>query len=375
MEKAHEGRCPLCAFLFAILVCFCLSGTISARQTDSLSVLFIGDLMQHKSQIDAARLPGGGYDYAECFRYVKPEFGKNDLVIANLEVTLAGKPYTGYPGFSAPDEYLYAVRNAGIDVLVTSNNHCLDKGKRGLERTIGLLDSLRIPHVGTYRNRRERLENYPLLVEKNGFRLALLSYTYGTNGIPVQLPNVVNYIDREQIRKDILKARLMKPDVIIAYMHWGIEYQSLPRKEERKLAEWLLELGVDHVIGTHPHVIQPIEIVEDSLTPERHVVAYSLGNFVSGMVAPQTDGGLALKLRFHRAASGNVRLTSCDYSFVWTSRPTLSGQKNYCIYPAGVEAGLLNSIEQSRMDRYLKVARKLFSESVFSIKESFFERK
>ena len=171
--------------------------------------------MQHQAQIDAAR-QGDGYNYNDCFRHVKKEISEADMAIGNLEVTLGGKPYRGYPAFSAPDEYLYAIKEAGFDVLLTANNHCLDKGKLGLERTILMLDSLKIHHAGTYRNPEERHRNYPLLIEKNGFRIVLLNYTYGTNGFKTDAPNMVNYINREQIKKDILDARRKLPDVIIA---------------------------------------------------------------------------------------------------------------------------------------------------------------
>lgn len=259
--------------LWLLLLCLPLSAQ------DRITLLFAGDLMQHQAQIDAAR-QGGGYDYTDCFKHVKQEISKVDLAIGNLEVTLGGKPYSGYPAFSAPDEYLYAIKDAGFDVLLTANNHCLDRRKKGLERTILMLDSLEIPHAGTYINKEEREKGYPLLVERKGFRVALLNYTYGTNGIETTSPNVVNYIDKEQIKRDILDARRKFPDVIIACMHWGIEYRSLPERSERELADWLIAQGVDHVIGSHPHVLQPMEIKKDARTPARHVVVYSLGNFI-----------------------------------------------------------------------------------------------
>lgn len=141
------------------LLCFCLS--LSAQ--DQISLLFVGDLMQHQAQIDAAR-QGDGYHYDDCFRHVKDEISRADVSVGNLEVTLGGKPYRGYPVFSAPDEYLYAIKDAGFDVLLTANNHCLDKRKTGLERTIRMLDSLKIPHAGTYSNPEERRKNYPLVI-------------------------------------------------------------------------------------------------------------------------------------------------------------------------------------------------------------------
>lgn len=207
--------------------------TTDSLQTDTLSLLFAGDLMQHQGQINAARTATGGYDYSSYFEYVKDEIQSADFAIANLEVTLGGKPYKGYPAFSAPDEYLTAIHNAGFNVLITANNHSLDRGRKGLERTIQLIDSLKIPHAGTYLNAEERENKYPLLLEKKGFRIAILNYTYGTNGIPVTPPNIVNYTDTTIISKDIEASKTMNPDAIIACMHWGIEYQSLPDKEQK----------------------------------------------------------------------------------------------------------------------------------------------
>ncbi len=285
--------------------------------TDTLRLLFVGDLMQHQGQINAART-STGYDYSTCFAYVKEEIKKADLSIANLEVTLGGKPYKGYPAFSAPDEFLTAIHDAGFNVLVTANNHSLDRGKSGLERTIQLIDSLKVPHAGTYINADEREKKYPLLLEKNGFRIALLNYTYGTNGIPVTPPNIVNYIDTAIIAKDIEESKAMKPDAIIACMHWGIEYQSLPDKEQKFLADWLIEKGVNHIIGSHPHVVQPIEVRTDSLTNDKHLVVYSLGNYISNMSARRTDGGLMVRMELVKDST--VRLNNCDYSLVWTAR-------------------------------------------------------
>ena len=206
--------------LFCIIITLIYSVTLSAQER--ITLLFVGDLMQHEAQIKAART-NGGHDYSDCFRHVKKEISEADIAIGNLEVTLGGKPYRGYPSFSAPDEFLYAIKDAGFDVLLTANNHCLDRGLRGLERTAHLLDSLHTPFLGTYRTPEERQQRYPLLIEKNGFRIALLAYTYDTNGLRPSEPNIVNYIDTVQIKSDILSARQMKPDAIIACMHWGLE--------------------------------------------------------------------------------------------------------------------------------------------------------
>lgn len=337
-----------------------------------LTLIFAGDLMQHQGQIDAARTKEGGYDYTDCFRFVKKEISSADIAIGNLEVTLGGKPYKGYPQFSAPDEYLTAIKDAGFDVLITANNHCLDKGKKGLERTILLLDSLQIPHAGTYVNEEARNQHYPLLLEKNGFRIVLLNYTYGTNGINATAPNVVNYIEKESIAKDIETALAQQPDAIIACMHWGDEYQSLPNKSQTTLADWLLEQGVTHIIGSHPHVVQPIEVRTDTLTHQKHVVLFSLGNFISNMSARKTDGGLLFKMELAKDTT-SVRLDHCAYSLVWTARPVLSGKKPHILYPVNTPLDSLPVGTHSHLKLFINDSRALFKKYNKEVEEYFFE--
>ena len=354
--------------IVSIIIAFIYSVTLFAQER--ITLLFVGDLMQHDAQIKAANTTTG-YDYTDCFKHVKEEISQADIAVANLEVTLGGKPYRGYPSFSAPDEFLYAVKDAGFDVLLTGNNHCLDRGSRGLERTILMLDSLDFAYAGTYVNEEERRERYPLLVEKNGFRIVFLNYTYGTNGLEPVSPRIVNYMDKEQMKEDIALARRMRPDAIIACMHWGIEYRLLPRKAEKELADWLLAQGVDHVIGSHPHVLQPMEVKRDAHTPAKHLVVYSLGNFISNMSKENTDGGAMVRLELVKY-SDIVQMRSCDYSLVWTSRPFLSGKKNYEVYPAGYVNKPIDNKELMLMNRFLKNSRMLFEENNKGIKEYIF---
>ncbi|EKU89154.1 CapA family protein [Bacteroides oleiciplenus] len=339
-----------------------------------VTLLFVGDLMQHKAQLEAARTSQGTYDYSPCFSLVKEQISKADIAIANLEVPLGGKPYTGYPAFSAPDEFLYAIQNAGFDILLTANNHCLDRGKKGLERTILMLDSLHIPYTGTYRNKEERHQHYPLLIHKNGFRIAFLNYTYDTNGIKPSSPNIVNYIDKKVIQQDIDTARAWQPGAIIACMHWGNEYQSLPSREQRQLADWLLEQGVTHIIGSHPHVIQPMELRTDSLTGMQHAVVYSLGNFISNMSQINTDGGLIFTLELEKDTVASliphIRVRHCGYNLVWTARPTLSNEKNYIIYPTdSIPASKLPDTARNSLNIFVKNARKLLQQHNVGIRE------
>ena len=329
-----------------------------------LSMLFCGDLMQHEPQIRAAQQADGTYDYTECFQFVKPEIERADVAVANFEVTLGGKPYKGYPQFSAPDEYLAAAVDAGFDVLLTANNHCLDTYQRGLERTIAKMDSLKVPHLGTYVNQQERDRTYPFLLEKNGFRIVLLAFTYATNGLKVKAPNVVNYMDTVQIAKDIAKAKKMNPDVIIALPHWGIEYQLLPSAEQKMIAKWLLRKGVDHVIGGHPHVPQPIELRQGN-----HLVAYSLGNYISNQSKPNTYGGYMVRMEFTKKA-GKTALSDCGYKLYWVSRPADGGRKQYRIYPIDIEDSTLTVAERTKRNTFTTTVRNLFQKNnVGGIKE------
>ena len=333
--------------------------------THRLSLLFAGDLMQHGPQIKAAHRPDGSYDYTECFERIKPEVERADVAIANFEGTLAGEPYTGYPQFSAPDDYLRGVIDAGFDVLTTANNHCLDGRRRGLERTIMMMDSLGVPHLGTYINKEARRADYPFLLERNGLRVVLLSFTYGTNGIPLTPPNVVNYMDTTEIVLDLVKARLLEPDVIIAMPHWGIEYQTLPSAEQRAMAQWLIRHGVDHVIGGHPHVAQPIELSDDG----RHLVAWSMGNVVSNQSKPNTYGGYMVRIELEKRDSVTT-LSDCGYTLYWVSRPPDNGYRhNYRILPIDEPDSVLTATERNLRQQISTSMRKLMERHAKGVKE------
>ena len=309
-----------------------------------LSVLIAGDLMQHMPQIKAA-LSNGSYNYDECFAGIKAEVEQADVAIANFETTLAGPPYSGFPKFSAPDEFLRGVIDAGFDIMLTANNHCADTHRKGLERTLTMMDSLGVAHLGTYRNIEEQASNYPFLLEKNGLRIVLLNITYGTNGLPVPEPYVVNLMDTTTIAADLQKARQMNPDVIIALPHWGVEYQTLPSKEQKDMAEWLLNHGVDHIIGGHPHVAQPLE-----LRNGRNLVAWSMGNLVSNQSKPNTYGGYMVQLDFTKNDS-LTWLSDQSYTLYWVSRPPDNGYRHqYRILPIDYPDSLLTSTENRLRD-------------------------
>ena len=333
-----------------------LLSLLSYGQRQQVRLLFVGDLMQHQAQIDAALQADSSYAYDHCFALVKDDIQRADLAIGNFETTLGGKPYKGYPQFSSPDEYLHAIKEAGFDILSTANNHSLDRRRKGLERTLTLIDSAGLTAVGTYRDALDRQERYPLLVEKSGVRIAFLCATYGTNGIGITAPNIVNSLDREELAADIRAARAMKPDALIALLHWGNEYQREPSEEQRDLAQWLIGQGVDHIIGSHPHVIQPIVRIPHTEYPTQHAVVYSLGNYISNMSIAHGDVGLVVELVLEKVGT-TTRLKSLDSHHVWTERATLSRTGKFRLIPADTIPIDLTSYGHFRMKQALELER------------------
>jgi poly-gamma-glutamate synthesis protein (capsule biosynthesis protein) len=357
---------------FTLLTLYCQCFLVHSQE---LTLLFAGDAMQHQLQLDHAR-QGKDYDYSSYFRYLQEEVSAADLAIVNLEVTLGGKPYTGYPMFSAPDEYAVALKNAGFDVFLTANNHCLDRFSAGLERTIRVLDSLQVIHTGTFRNSIERYQQYPNMITRHGIRLALLNYTYDTNGIHPVLPNIVNYIDDKQLLTDIAEAKELNADFIIVAMHWGVEYKLVQNKEQERLARLLTEAGADLVIGSHPHVVQPTIVSKNDDGSIRNIVVYSLGNFVSAMKAPNTYGGQLFKVvlsknQFHK------QIKDCTYSLIYVNKPIAEGNIRMEVLPVPSEipSGATNDthINYKEMEWFARTARELFNTYNQHIKENTFD--
>ena len=303
------------------------------RDSTGISLLFIGDIMGHDDQIRSALdTTKGAYCYDNVFQYVKGIISEADIAIANLEVTLAGAPYRGYPAFSSPAALAQSCRNAGIDILATANNHSADRGKKGITGTIQRLDSLGIRHTGTFTGQREKDSLQPLLIESDSFRLALLNYTYGTNGIKVPVPVIVNMLVRDQVSADIAGALRLDPDAVILFLHWGTEYDTIPSADQEELAEHFSQQGARLIIGSHPHVIQKMVWEKSDTSGEERLIAYSLGNFVSNQRKQRTDGGLMLKIDLAKEA-GSVFIADAGYYLTWVYTPVEDGKKRFYILP------------------------------------------
>ena len=224
--------------------------------------------------------------------------------------------YSNYPQFNSPEELAYGLADMGIDVLSTAGNHCLDKGFSGLSNTLNVLDSAKISHTGTAGTEEER--DTILFKDINGVKVAFISYTYGTNGIPIPDGKefCVNLIDRDLIKKDIESAKSQNADVIIACMHWGIEYQTTQNAEQEELANFLFQNGVDIILGNHPHVLQPMEkktiTLEDGTVKDCFVI-YAFGNFICDQNAENTRNSIILNMDITKNTDGKISIDNIDY--------------------------------------------------------------
>lgn len=321
-------------FLLFSLISF-LTGAASVGDPVSVELLFAGDAMQHQAQLDQARSAGGGeYDYSGCFTLIAPEITEADYAVVNLEVPLGGGPdYSGYPCFSAPDCYAEALKDAGFDMMLTANNHCLDRSDKGARRTLAALDSLGIDHIGTYHDAAQRDSLVPFLKDIRGIRFGFLNYTYGTNGIEPKAGTEVAMIDRGRIAREMKASRDAGAEILVVAVHWGVEYVLLENSMQRDLAEFLVDNGADMIIGGHPHVIQPMKVVRNEREDKDVLLVYSLGNFISNMKTVDTRGGALVRARVERGVDGKARFVGADYDTFFSAKP-VGPRDNFKVIPS-----------------------------------------
>jgi len=366
--------------LFLIFSCFRLSNGQERREDSTrFSLLYMGDIMGHDEQIwSAENRETGAYEYDDVFQHIKDEISEADLAVANFEVTLAGPPYKGYPTFSSPVQLAVACKNAGIDVFVTANNHAADRGKKGILNTIYRLDSLGIPHTGTFPDSASGAKLYPMIIEKNGFSLALLNYTYGTNGIIVPPPIVVNMLEKKTITADIKKASSKNPDAIILFLHWGTEYDTIPSKNQTELAEYFFSQGVDLIIGSHPHVLQKMIWTKGNGEMKDRIVVYSLGNFVSNQRRTRTDGGAMVRIELSGKAD-SIYISDAGYYLTWVYTPIENYRKKFFILPCSKFENnpefFVRPEDFQKMRTFIRNSRRLLDNQNEMIEEIFFSGK
>lgn len=359
--------------IYLIIISVLLSCNIEGQ---TLSLLFAGDAMQHQAQLDNA-FNNGKYSYDNNFELIKSEISSADIAIVNLETTLGGSPYSGYPAFCSPDEFAIALKNCGFDIFLTANNHSLDRGSKGVFRTISVLDSLNIKHTGSYANKDIRNTQYPMVVRKGNIKIGILNYTYGTNGITAKQGAIIDYIDTTLIKRDVAFCHIKGADIIVANVHWGEEYKLTPNLSQKKLADWLHKKGVRIVIGSHPHVIQPIEADTDSCGNIENITLYSLGNFISNMKTMMTQGGIIFKLNIVKDGD-DIKIVNPRYAKIFTQRPDVVKGSHFKIIPCDstyIKSDKLNNRVRESMRLFNNEADRVFKKyNKGDIKEYFFSK-
>ena len=338
-------------------------------------IVAVGDIMFHSPQIksgynDSEKI----YDFYPVFQRIEKYIKDADIALGNYETVAAGKEYKfgGYPRFNAPKETLKALSMVGFDILSTVNNHSIDRGKDGIVNTIDHINEYNMVNIGTYKSKDREI----LIRNVNGINIAFLSYSYGFNGLDVLLSNeelsyMVNTIDEEKIKNDIVESEELGADIVTVVIHWGNEYQLTPSKEQVDLAYKMIDWGADVILGSHPHVIQKSEIVK------RHdgdkFIIYSMGNFVSNQRIEtisnknrsHTEDGVIVSLEFEKnKETGKTRLKDFDYIPTWVNRYYNNGKSNYEILPTLEYIDDDNSISQDVFNRiknsYDRTMRKMF---------------
>lgn len=306
------------------------------KEDTHFTMSVIGDIMCHNSQYkDAYVSSTGTYDFSYVFEDIKEYVSSADIAIGNLETTFAGKDrgYSNYPRFNTPEQLAYNLKDFGIDVLSTANNHSMDTNYNGVVSTLNYLDDAGISHVGT--NTSWYDQNEILIKEVNGIKIAFLAFTYGTNGIPVPTDKAfaINMIDDNFILKQISLAKEQNPDLICASMHWGNEYQTKQNSEQERLANLLFTNGVDVILGSHPHVLQPMEkktiTLDDGSTKDCFVI-YSLGNFMSGQTKANTRNSVILNMSFTKnGETEKTTINSVSYVPIYMYKRSSGGTQRY----------------------------------------------
>jgi poly-gamma-glutamate synthesis protein (capsule biosynthesis protein) len=335
-----------------------------------ITITAVGDFLMHLPVIYSVHnAETGRFEFAEIFGPVRHLFADADYSIANLETRLAGahRGYSGYPLFNCPADLAAEMRDVGLNMFLTANNHSLDQGVEGVLATIRHLEAAGLDHIGTHAGPEDR--ERPFITELRGIRVGIMNYTESTNGLPLPdgMPYLVNMIDRGTLQEEISRLKEARADIIIACLHFGVEYERYPTENQRELVEFLFNSGVDVVLGSHPHVVQPTltRTVLKEGVPRKKFAAYSLGNFISNQRRRYNDSGLLVRLTVRKDPAGGVTvLEEVELVPVWVHTYVSAGRVRYRVLPvheaipafAGEEDPLLTAADYERL---LQVAEEL----------------
>jgi poly-gamma-glutamate capsule biosynthesis protein CapA/YwtB (metallophosphatase superfamily) len=349
----------------------------NSKNTIDITLSAVGDIMVHDDQLKAQfDNKTKKYSFDNNFKYIKPYILKSDLSIANLETTLSGNDlgYTSFPRFNSPDELADAIKNSGFDVVSTINNHTYDRGSTGVYKTLDLLKSKGLDTVGT---KQKTSDNNFLIKDLNGVKLGITAYSYGhvsgsnkyLNGLPIKSGDVSNLnifsssdvnSAFNEIKSTLDSMNKNKTDLQVVVLHWGNEYDRYPDEFQNELARMLCDYGVDIIIGSHPHVIQPIEMIKSNKNSNETLVIYSLGNFLSNqrneiLNKNYTEDGAIANINITKNLDTNkTTISSVDYIPTWVNKyKDKSGKLNYEIVPI-VNKKQLSTINNLPYDKVKK---------------------
>ena len=302
---------------------------IEVERIETISMISIGDLMYHSTQIIPVTSHPSGFDFHDSMGLTKPYFEKADITIGNYETTSTKtRPYTGYPRFNTQVESLDAIKDAGFDILSTINNHTLDSGKQGVIDTYNAIQERGMIPLGTKLDKETQSLK---VIEKKGISVGFLAYTYGYNGLDVLLtPEEHTYMVspmNETLMEEEIKSS-QDNDLTVVMVHWGNEYNKKPSKQQRDLAHKMVEWGADVILGSHPHVVQEHEMIEEAF------VIYSMGNYVSDQRLEtlnniDTERGLMIEFTFEKNFTTNkTKINNIEYHPLWVNKYT-KGHRNF----------------------------------------------
>ncbi len=364
------------------------------RITAEGTLMSTGDLLMHDPILEGAfHEETDTYDFSSIFTHIASYVKQADAAVANLEVALAGNekyPYRGYPRFNCPDEIVDAAKDAGFSLLLTANNHTNDEGLYGIRRTMAALDERGMRFTGTRESEEEK--RYDIL-PVGGIPVGILNYTYGSqreDGSPalnitleeeaVPLVNFFQYnrLDAfyEEVEKQIAAMREDGARAVVFYIHWGTEYRLEPNKQQRAIAQKLCDLGVDVIIGGHPHVVQPIEILTSSATGKQTVCLYSMGNAVSNqriyrsaLKSGHTEDGVLFSVTFSAFGDGTVKLTAIDVLPTWVHWYKQEGKDVFQIIPLDAERDWTGQFDLDKTETGLQDARASYDRTMALVGE------
>ncbi len=345
------------------------------KEITELSILCVGDIMAHKPQYESAYDSSTGvYSFDANYDYVKSYIESADVAMCNVETVFADKEPCGYPLFNAPDELADAIKNAGFDVAVTSNNHMLDQGTAGVDRTIQVLNDAGLVSVGSKQTTDET--DYRM-VEAKGIKIGIVAYTYETTGtssvsslngnrIPDDAADRICSFNPSDLQTDITgikenvaAARKAGAEIIVCYFHWGEEYHSQPLDYQVNMAnEMIADAGVDVIFASHPHVLEPAVVVWSEANQKNVPVFYSMGNFISnqrseslGESRRNTEDGMIAEVSFEITRTGDeiskIEMTRATALPTWVNRYKSGGKWAYEIVPLDSNYGSNKSLQVS----------------------------